>query len=205
MKKIFISGSMSIIRIDNKVKERIDNIINSNFPILLGDADGVDTSIQELVNSKGYKKVTIYCSGNHVRNNIGRWKVKKIITNYKKNTRLFFTAKDIQMANECDYGLMIWDSKSTGTLSNVYELLSQEKKSLVFVNKLKSFIKITNIDEFERLTSFMSSSAYEKTDKKIQLRKKIQGLKCKQIDIFEAKPTLQLVVNESSSHMTPPE
>ncbi len=177
MKKIFISGSMKIKRIDKKVKERIDNIINSNFPILLGDADGVDTSVQELVKSKGYKNVIIYCSGDHVRNNIGGWDVRKIKTDYEKNSRLFFTAKDIQMAKECDYGLMVWDSKSTGTLNNIYELLSRGKKSLVFVNKMKEFIKITNLDEFEKLTSFMSSSAFEKADRKIQLRKKIQGLK----------------------------
>ncbi len=195
MKKIFISGSIRIKRIHGKVNQRIDNIINSNLPVLLGDADGVDTSIQELFNSKGYRNVTIYCSGNYVRNNIGRWKVKKIFNDYRKNSRLFFTAKDIQMAKDCDYGFMIWKSKSTGTLSNVYELLCQEKKSLVFVNKLKSFFKINNIDEFERLTSVMSHGAFEKADKKIQLGKKIQNLKCKQINMFDTNtnPTLQQI------------
>jgi hypothetical protein len=193
MKKIFISGSMGIKRVDNKVRGRIDNIINSNFQILLGDAKGVDTSVQDLLNSKGYRNVTIYCSGQHVRNNIGRWEVRKIMTAYKNNTRLFFTAKDIQMAKFCDYGLMIWDSSSTGTLNNVYELLYQEKKSLVFINKLKSFIKIANIDDFERLASVMSPSTFEKADKRIQLRKKIQGLKCRQTDMFEANPIPQRI------------
>lgn len=193
MNKIFISGSMRIKRIDKKVEERIDNIINSNFPILLGDAEGVDTSVQELVKSKGYNNVIIYCSGDHVRNNIGRWKVKKIKTDYKENSRLFFTAKDIKMAKECDYGLMVWDSKSTGTLNNVYELLSLGKKSLVFVNKIKEFVRVTNFAEFEKLTSLMSKSAFEKADKKIQLRKKIQKLKCIQMDMFEANPTLQRI------------
>jgi len=197
MKKIFISGSMRIKRIDKKVKERIDNIINSNFPILLGDASGVDTSVQELIKSKEYKKVTIYCSGVYVRNNVGRWKIRKIKTDYKENTRHFFTAKDIQMAKECDYGLMVWDSKSTGTLSNIYELLSHEKKSLVFVNKIQSFIKVTDIDEFEKLTSYMSGSAFEKADKKIQIRRKIQRLKCRQIDMFEADPMLQRIQEAS--------
>ncbi len=178
---------MRIKNIDNKVKERIDNIINSDFPILLGDANGVDTSIQELVNSKGYRKVTIYCSGKYVRNNIGRWEIKKIISNYKENTRLFFTEKDIQMAEDCDYGLMVWDLKSTGTLSNVYELLIRNKKSLVFVNKLKSFIKIANADDFEKLTSFMSNNAFEKADKKIQLRKKTQNLKYKSLNSLQGQ------------------
>ena len=184
MNKIFISGSMGIKRLDAKVKKRIDNIINSNFSILLGDANGVDASIQELLNSKGYTKVTIYCSGNNVRNNIGKWNVEKIMSDYQENSRLFFTAKDIQMAKDCDYGLMVWDSKSTGTLSNVYELLPQGKKSLVFVNKLKAFIKVANVTDFEELISVMSTSAFEKADKKIQLKKKIQELK--QLKMFEA-------------------
>jgi hypothetical protein len=199
MNKIFISGSMRIKRIDKKVEERIDNIINSNFPILLGDAEGVDTSVQELVKSKGYNNVIIYCSGEHVRNNIGRWKVKKINTDYKENSRLFFTAKDIKMAKECDYGLMVWDSKSTGTLNNVYELLSLGKKSLVFVNKIKEFVRVTSFAEFEKLTSFMSKSDFEKADKKIQLKKKIQKLKCIQIDMFEANSTLQRIQGTSLS------
>ena len=184
MCKIFISGSMRIKRLDPKVKDRIDNIIKSDFSILLGDADGVDASIQELLNSKGYTKVTIFCSGDKARNNIGRWEVKKIHTDYQKNTRLFFTAKDIQMAKKCDYGFMVWDSKSTGTLSNVYELLSQRKKSLVFVNKLKIFKKIGKVADFEDLVSVMSASAFEKADKKIQLNKRIYDLK--QLQMFEA-------------------
>ena len=182
MSKIFISGSMRIKRLDPKVKDRINNIINSDFSILLGDADGVDTSIQELLSSKGYTKVTIFCSGDNARNNIGRWEVEKIHTDYQKNTRLFFTAKDIQMAKKCDYGFMVWDSKSTGTLSNVCELLSQGKKSLVFINKLRTFKQIGKVADFEDLISMMSASAFEKADKKIQLKKRIQDLK--QLNLF---------------------
>jgi hypothetical protein len=185
MNKIFISGSMRIKNLDAKVKDRIDNIIKADFSILIGDADGVDASIQALLKSKGYSKVTIFCSGDKVRNNIGRWKVEKIHTDLQKNTRLFFTAKDLQMAKKCDYGFMVWDSKSTGTLSNIYELLSQGKKSLVFINKVKTFKTIMEVADFENLLSFMSTSAFEKADKKIQLSKKLQDLK--QLSMFDAK------------------
>lgn len=192
MKRIFISGSMRIKRLDAQVDKRIDNIINSNFGVLIGDANGVDASVQKILNEKHYSNVTVYCSGNHVRNNLGKWSVKKVRTEHKINTRFFFTAKDILMAKKCDYGLMVWDSVSTGTLSNIYELLVQEKKSLVYVNKLKSFFKITNLSEFETLISFMSDSAFEKADKKIQIRKKIQLIKCKQKKLFEPEPGLHL-------------
>ncbi len=188
MKKVFISGSMRIKNLDPKVKERIDNIVNSNFPILLGDAEGVDSSIQRLLHEKGYEKVTIFCSGNEVRNNIGGWTVEKNNSEHRKNTRLFFTEKDVAMAKKCDYGFMVWDSVSSGTLKNVYEVLSRGKKSLVFVNKLKTFKKIGNIVDFEYLVSLMSKNAFEKADKKIQLNKKIRELK--QLKMFEADPEI---------------
>ncbi|ETR70838.1 MAG: hypothetical protein OMM_02945 [Candidatus Magnetoglobus multicellularis str. Araruama] len=191
MNKIFISGSIRIKNIDKKVEKRIDNIINSNFPILLGDANGVDTSVQKFIKSKAYKNVIIYCSGEHVRNNIGRWKVKKIHTGHYKKTRLFYTAKDIQMAKECDYGLMVWDTTSTGTLNNVYELLRQGKKSLVFLNNMKEFILVSNVDEFQKLLSFMEKSSFEKADKKVQLKQKIQGLKCIHKNITVSNQTFQ--------------
>ncbi len=191
MSKTFISGSMNIKNINPKVVQRIDNIIRSNFPVLVGDANGVDSSIQHILKEKKYDNVTVYCSGNYARNNIGSWNVKSIATEHKENTRLYFTAKDMVMAKECDYGLMIWDSKSTGTLSNVYELLIQDKISIVFVNKLKEFFKITNISEFEKLISIMSESAYLKADKKISLIDKVKKLKHKQLNLFEANQSIQ--------------
>ncbi len=57
--------------------------------------------------------------------------------------------------NTSDYGLMIWDSKSTGTLSNVIELLKAKKKSVVFVNKNKEFVTISNVSNLNYLLTFM--------------------------------------------------
>ena len=177
--KIFISGSMAIKKIDAQVTERMDHIMRSEFSILLGDANGVDASIQRELHVKRYRNVAIYCSGDRARNNIGGWHVEKIMTGQTKNRREFFTAKDIQMAKDCDYGLMIWDSKSVGTLSNVYELVSRGKKSRVFVNKQKIFVTVADSDGFQRLISMMAPDSFEKADKKIQLKKKLEGLKCK--------------------------
>jgi len=182
MTTVFISGSMRIKNIHPQVYNRIDNIIKSSFDIVVGDADGVDTSIQIFLKTKSYERVVVYCSGQYVRNNLGSWPVEKVITEVERNTRKFYTAKDIEMAQKCDFGLMIWDSKSTGTLSNVIQLLTQDKKSLVFVNKNKTFIKVTNIIDFENLISVMSDSALQKADKIISLKSKIADMK--QGDLF---------------------
>ena len=168
---------MKIKNIHPLVLNRIENIIKSSFDIIVGDADGVDTSIQAFLKAKSYEKVVVYCSGQYVRNSLGSWTVEKVFTEEKENSRNFYSAKDVEMANKCDFGLMVWDSKSTGTLSNVVRLLKQGKKSLVFVNKNKSFVKICNIKDLENLISIMSDSALQKADKKMSLRKMIAELK----------------------------
>ena len=175
---------MRIKNINKAALERIENIIHEQFTILVGDADGVDASIQQILEKKSYKNVKVYCTGDYPRNNIGKWELVTVQTDHKPKTRLYFTAKDIEMAKHCDYGLMIWDSKSTGTLSNVYQLLTFQKTSVVFVNKLRKFFNISSFEDFESLVSIMSNSAFEKANKKIKLKEKIISNKNIQLSLF---------------------
>lgn len=184
MHKVFISGSMSIKNIDSNVIERLNNIISSQYEIIVGDADGVDSSIQNLLKEKHTENVTVYCAGDAPRNNIGCWSVEKVKTIEKPGTRAFFTAKDLKMAESCDYGLMIWDTKSTGTLSNAIELLKRNKYSLVYINKTKEFFKIKNAEDLETLLSYMSDSAFIKADEKLKLKRQIEIFKNRQTILF---------------------
>ncbi len=88
------------------------------------------------------------------------------------------------MAEAADYGLMIWDAKSTGTLSNVIELLSRKKKSLVFVNKEKIFKVVGDVNQLEELVAFMSDYAKQKADEKIKLFDRISLLKHDQAELL---------------------
>lgn len=184
MHKVFISGSMAIKNINPEVLERINNVIDSGYQVLVGDADGVDTSIQSYLLERNAQSVMVYCTGEQPRNNVGKWTVNRTQTNYSPGTRAYFTAKDLVMADECDYGLMIWDTKSTGTLSNAIELLKRNKKSLVFVNKAKIFIKIKSVSDLEDLISYMSDTAKEKADKKIGFKSTIESFKNEQSSLF---------------------
>ncbi|QXH90725.1 hypothetical protein HU773_007575 [Pseudomonas shahriarae] len=185
MTTVFIAGSISIKGLDAKVKHRIDNIIGQNHSILVGDADGVDTSIQSYLCDANANNAVVYCTGSVPRNNLGRWPVKSIEAGeLKPGSRAFFTAKDVAMAEDADFGLMVWDSKSSGTLSNVIELLSRNKKSVVFVNKTKSFQNVGDVVQLEELLTFMSPLALQKVDMKIGLMRKLAQLKNEQIDMF---------------------
>lgn len=175
---------MNIKHLDPKVKERIDNIVAQDFEVVVGDADGADTSIQQHLFNYGTTKITVFCSGERPRNNVGHWPVQRVETSHSQGSRAFFTAKDIRMAEFADIGLMVWDTKSTGTLSNVIELLARKKKSVVFVNKAKVFKNITSVDQLEELLSFMSEHAKQKADEKIRLFDRIHALKHEQMQMF---------------------
>lgn len=184
MHKVFISGSMRIKNLDSNVLSRIDNILKSDFQVIVGDADGVDSSIQKYLFSKESKLVSVYCSGNNPRNNIGGWEKKVVETNSPLGTRAFFTAKDIEMAKDCDYGLMVWDTKSTGTLKNTVELLKRNKFSLVYINKEKKFLKIKDYKDLEVLFSYMSENSFIKAEKKLGLISLVEFLKNSQEELF---------------------
>jgi hypothetical protein len=183
MTTVFIAGSISITRLHDKVKHRIANIAASDLDVVVGDADGADTSIQKCLSDCAAKRVTVFCSGDKPRNNVADWPVKNVYPDAAPGSRAFFTAKDLDMARASDVGLMVWDSKSTGTLSNVIELMSADKKAVVFVNKSKEFVNVSDLTSLEYLLDFMSDHARIKADDKIGLRARIQKLSQKQFTL----------------------
>ena len=174
---VFIAGSIAISRLDQRVKDRISKAVEAGLNVAVGDADGADTSIQEHLLSISAQHVTVYCSGDTPRNTVGDWTVEHVYPDAEPGTRSYFTAKDLKMAAAADYGLMIWDAKSTGTLSNVIELLKNKKTSVVFVNKLKTFVNVKDSQGLEALLENMSDVAKAKAERKMGLSSKVADLK----------------------------
>lgn len=203
MSTVFIAGSISISRLHAKVQERINKIVSSGFKVVVGDADGADASIQECLRTYNASKVTVYCTGEAPRNNIASWPVHRVQSKARAGTRAFFTAKDLEMAKNSDYGLMVWDCKSTGTLSNVIELLKEKKKSVVFVNKNKDFVTISDKSGLDHLLTFMSAHARAKAEGKIDLSKKISRLFQEQLPLDVAdSETSQVIKTELETQDT---
>ena len=112
--RVFISGSKSISKLPEEVKSLLDTFIATDAEILVGDCYGVDAAVQMYLDSKGYSNVTVYCSGETPRNIfVTGAKVCSCAEAAKGLTRSAFQyVKDIQMAQDCDTALMIWDEKS---------------------------------------------------------------------------------------------
>jgi len=127
--KVFISGSKSISALHEEVKSLLDSYIVTGAKILVGDCYGVDAAVQMYLDSKGYSNVTVYCSGETPRNNfVTGAKVRSCAETAKGLTgRAFQYVKDIQMAQDCDQALMIWDGKSKGTGENIRRIKELKK------------------------------------------------------------------------------
>jgi len=174
MTKVFIGGSRRMGRLNGEILEKLDTIMRQSFTILVGDAGGVDKAVQKHCSDKGYRNVTVYCAGGSCRNNLGGWETKHIYTERSIRDYRFYMAKDIEMAKEADYGFMIWDTRSSGTLSNMLELLEMEKKVVVYLGPGKTFMKLRRMEDLRRLLKVCSHETIRIFDSRFNLSLRLQ-------------------------------
>jgi hypothetical protein len=127
MMKVFIGGSRKISRLSSEVCQKLDQILAKHLPVVIGDAPGVDKSVQQYLHAKGYRDVEVFCSGTRCRNNVGGWPTREVAVDSSRRDFDFYAKKDLRMAQEASFGLMIWDGESAGTLMNVLRLIKQNK------------------------------------------------------------------------------
>jgi len=153
MTKVFIGGSRRVTRLNADVQRRIDKIIEQGFPILVGDANGADKAVQTYLRSRRYNKVNVFCTAGDCRNNVGDWPIRTVPAPAGSRGFDFYAVKDDRMAEEASVGLMIWDSKSVGTLMNMARLLRRGKSVVVYIVPDKRFVTLSTRDDWERLVS----------------------------------------------------
>lgn len=176
MSSVFIGGSRKVSRLNDLIRDRLQNIINKEFHILIGDANGSDKAIQKFFNSKNYKKVSVYCSGEDCRNNLGVWEEVHVEVQRKKKDRVFYGIKDIRMAEDCDYGLMLWDGESSGTMSNLVNVLNRRKSCLLYVSPRREFVSLKDFNSLKLILERLSPTVLNELDRKIQIKDRIDGL-----------------------------
>lgn len=158
MNTVFVGGSRHITRLPDVAKDRLGNIINSGARVLVGDANGADKAVQKYFADASYKNLQVFCSGKTYRNNVGQWETRYIEAPKRAKGFQFYAAKDREMALEADYGLMVWDGKSPGTILNILRLVQRGKKAvLIAVPEKKSF----NFRSLEDLKTFLARCSEE--------------------------------------------
>lgn len=139
---VFIGGSRDVSRLSTEVRDRLNNVIKSGHRVIVGDANGVDKAVQKYLSAARYDNVTVFCSGDRPRNNLGHWRTHNVIPPKSAKGFQFYAAKDREMAREADFGLMIWDSKSVGTVLNILRLVRGGKIAVLINVPDKSTINI---------------------------------------------------------------
>ena len=170
--KIFIAGARSITAVDQFIQNKLHSICQKEFDVLVGDCYGVDTAVQSFFAAQNYERVTVYASNGLARNNLGHWNTKNIRVDSNNHGFNFFRQKDIAMANDADYGFMIWDGESKGTLHNIFTLAEKKKTVLVYFPKHQKHIAIHSLAEAEKLMMVCNDSAKSEY-RKLMKRKSI--------------------------------
>ena len=63
MHKVFVSGSINIKSLNQDILSRLDNILAADLEVIVGDANGVDSSIQAYLFEREAMNVVVYCAG----------------------------------------------------------------------------------------------------------------------------------------------
>ncbi len=153
MTAVFVGGSRRITRLPMEAKTRIDNVVDRGFAILVGDANGADKAVQKHLAEAKYDKVTVYCSGDTSRNNIGQWETRNVSVAESEKTFQFYAAKDREMAHQSEFGLMIWDGKSSGTILNILRLVRASKKAVLVSVAEKSEVEFKSKEDWDTFLS----------------------------------------------------
>jgi len=151
MSKVFVGGSRRISRLNVELRKRLEQIVEKQLAILVGDANGSDKAIQDFFRERHYRNVVVFCTEGHCRNNLGQWPVRAIKPPHDTRDFEYFTAKDAAMAREADYGLMLWDGTSAGTLVNVARLVAFGRPVVVYISPLRRFLTLKSREDLADL------------------------------------------------------
>ena len=159
MKSVFIGGSRRLGRMNGELAQRLENIVEQQMRVLVGDANGFDRAAQAYLSDRGYGAVVVYCTAGVCRNNVGRWPLHAVEYAGRDRGREFYTAKDDAMLRDADYGLFAWDGKSRGTLRNVWKMAEQSKPCAVYISPKRDFITVRNLRDVGALAEDVDSFA----------------------------------------------
>lgn len=159
---VFVAGSRQISRLPAEVGSRLDTMIEKGFQILVGDANGADKVIQRYLADRSYPNVLVHCMKDHCRNNVGNWPTREVAAPRGAKGFDYYSLKDRAMAEAAEYGLMLWDGKSKGTVNNVVNLSRDRKPVVVYVAPTKQFRTIKTPDDLRDLLAQGDSRSVER-------------------------------------------
>jgi hypothetical protein len=166
---VFVAGSRQISRLPAEVKARLDTMIEKGFQILVGDANGADKAVQRYFADKSYPNLLVHCMKDHCRNNVGNWPTRQLVAPRGAKGFDYYSVKDRAMADGAQYGLMLWDGRSKGTVNNVVNLSRDHKPVVVYVAPSRQFCTIKTFDDLKDLLAQGDSGSVDRIVSELHL------------------------------------
>ena len=120
--------------LSKSVRRELNNSIKNNEKIIVGDAPGIDSQVQDYLNTR-YKNVEVYTSNREPRYLANKnWKVKRVnASKYPEGSKEFLAAKDKAMTRRATKGLAVTiTGGAKATRANVQRLIDQNKSVKVY-------------------------------------------------------------------------
>ena len=171
---VFVAGSRQISRLPAEVKTRLDTMIEKGFQILVGDANGADKAVQQYFAEKAYPNVLVHCMKDHCRNNVGSWPTRHVEAPRGAKGFDYYSLKDRAMAEAAEYGLMLWDGKSKGTVNNVVNLSRDHKPVVVYVAPTREFRTVKTFEDVKSVLALGDSDSVERIISELHLGSLVQ-------------------------------
>ena len=150
-------GSYKRDKLPTKITDKIDEYIGSGRKILVGDAPGIDSQIQDYLSNKNYKNVEVFVSGDEVRKLAGGklgWTVNNIDgENFEKYSKEWRAVKDKAMNSVASEGLAVVIKDGSGaTRKNIDRFIKAGKTVAVYQLDNEDFVDpILNQKEYEKM------------------------------------------------------
>ena len=176
MSTVFLSGSRRISQLNDMVRNRLQNIVHRNLQVVVGDASGADKAMQSYLSEQGYTNVLVFCVGGSCRNNVRPWPFESVATDPNLKGRALYTQRDEAMAERADFGFVLWDGHSQGSLNNVLELLKRGKRAVVYFAPRKQFVNIRTAADVQRLLQRCEAKSSRSFRDSMHLRHQMESL-----------------------------
>jgi len=173
MTKVFIAGSRALARLNADVKRRIDTIVDKGFTILIGDANGADKAVQRYLAERHFRNVIVHCMAGNCRNNVAGWPTREIVAAPGARGFAYYSTKDLAMANDAAYGLMLWDGESKGTLNSVINMVQQHKVVVVYLAPKRKFQNLRSVSDVSRLLANLDGAKVHQLGRQLRIEGQI--------------------------------
>jgi hypothetical protein len=173
MTKVFIAGSRALSRLNADVKHRIDTMVDKGFTILVGDANGADKAVQRYLAEKHFRNVIVHCMAGNCRNNVAGWPTREIAAAPGARGFAYYSTKDLAMARDAEYGLMLWDGESKGTLNNVINMVQQNKMVVVYFSPKRKFQNLRSQRDLSQLLANLDRAKVLQLERQLGIDRQI--------------------------------